>query len=130
MNANGVKGEAGFTIIEVIIAVIVLTVGLLGLVTTSALVTRMMSRGQRSEVAAIFAQQRMERLRPAACIAAQRVPGSEPLYRGSVQVARNSWTFTPLGANTTVRITVLTDYITRVNRTRTDTLELEVTCLT
>lgn len=128
MNDTAIRNERGFTIIEVIIAVIVLTVGLLGLVTTSALVTRMLGRGQRSEVAAIFAQQRMERLRPAACIPAQRTAGSEPLYRGSVQVARNTWTFTDLG-NNAIRIGILTDYITRSNRTRTDTLEVEVSCL-
>ena len=42
--------EAGFTIIEVMIAVVILTVGLLGLTATSALVTRMLGRGQRSEI--------------------------------------------------------------------------------
>src|SRR5438445_13882244 len=55
--------ERGFTIVEVIVAIIVLTVGLLGLVATSALVTRMIARGQRSNNAATFAAQRLEILR-------------------------------------------------------------------
>lgn len=123
------NNERGFTVVEVIIAVIVLSVGLLGLVTTAALTTRMIARGQRSAVAATFAAQRMERLRPAACIAAQQVNGSENLYRGSVNVASNTWTFTNAG-NSTIRIRVITTYITTKNRTHTDTLETAVSCLT
>lgn len=131
MNRTGQQAEAGFTVIEVMIAMMILTVGLLGLVATSALVTRMVGRGQRSEGAAVFATQRLERLRPAACIAAQRVPGSEPLYRGSRQVARNTWAFTLVDAKAnTVRVRILTDYVTAANRARTDTLEAEITCVT
>ncbi|MBI1967765.1 MAG: prepilin-type N-terminal cleavage/methylation domain-containing protein, partial [Gemmatimonadetes bacterium] len=60
METHHKSNERGFTIIEIIIAIIVLTVGLLGLVSTAALVTRMIGRGQRSTEAAIFAAQRME----------------------------------------------------------------------
>ena len=42
------KREQGFTLVEVIIAILVLTVGLLGLVTSAALVTRMIGRGQHN----------------------------------------------------------------------------------
>ena len=129
MNAPTVRNEAGFTLIETLIAIVVLAVGLLGLATTSALVTRMMGRGQRSEMAATFALQRMEQLRPAACIAAQRVAGTETLYRGSTAVARNAWAFTTLDANHQ-RVRILTQYTTGNNRSRTDTLEVEVTCAT
>jgi prepilin-type N-terminal cleavage/methylation domain-containing protein len=123
------SGERGFTIVEVLIAVIVLSVGLLGLVSTSAAVTRMIGRGQRSETASIFAAQRVERLRPAACIPAQRVAGTETLYRGSQPVARNAWTFTTPSTNT-VRIFVVTQFVTSQGRTHTDTSETQVTCLT
>src|SRR5207248_1632771 len=57
------KREQGFTLVEVIIAILVLTVGLLGLVTSAALVTRMIGRGQHSAVAAQYAQRRIEMLR-------------------------------------------------------------------
>ena len=123
------NNERGFTIVEIIIAIIVLTVGLLGLVSTAALVTRMIARGQRTAMAATYAAQRMERLRPAACIAAQLVNGSESLYRGSTLVATNTWAFTDAG-NSTIRIRVITTYATIKNRTHTDTLETAVTCLT
>ena len=121
------RSEAGFTIIEVIIAIMVLTVGLLGLVTTAALVTRMIARGQRSAVASTFAAQRMERLRIAACIPAQRVSGGENLYRGSTAVATNTWRFT-LVAGTTWKIDLTTTYKTYQNRFRTERMENTVIC--
>jgi len=82
---NITKNQRGFTIIEIIIAIIVLTVGLLGLVTTGALVTRMIARGQRSASASAFASRRLERERNKACIDAQRNSGQDTLYRGGVQ---------------------------------------------
>lgn len=129
MSATPRAKEGGFTIIEVMIAVVILSVGLLGLTTTSGLVTRMMGRGQRSEMAAILAMQRMERVRPAACIPAQRVAGSETITRGGVQVARVSWTFTDAG-NQSIRVRVVTDFLVSPTRVRTDTMETSVTCLT
>jgi len=57
----------------------VLTVGVLGMVTTAALVTRMIARGQRSAQASAFAARRLERMRIAACVNAQRVDGSDTL---------------------------------------------------
>ena len=80
---NTTKNQRGFTIIEVIIAIIVLTVGILGMVTTAALVTRMIARGQRSADASAFAGRRVERMRVAACTPALRVNGQDTLYRGS-----------------------------------------------
>lgn len=127
---NAVRtSEAGFTIIEVIIAIMVLTVGLLGLVTTAALVTRMIGQGQRSAVASTFAAQRMERLRTAACIPVQRVPGGENLLRGSTVVATNTWRFTPVVVGgTTWKIDLTTIYKTVKNRSRTERMETTVIC--
>lgn len=127
------KSEAGFTIVEIIIAVVVLTVGVLGLVTTAALVTRMIGRGQRSAVAGTFAAQRMERLRINACIPAQRVNGAENLVRGSTVIASNVWRFTAVpnatpGAPPTWRIDLTTTYKTVRNRSRTERTETYVVC--
>ena len=121
------KTEAGFTIVEVIISIIVLTVGLLGLVTTAALVTRMITRGQRSAEAATFAARRMERLRPKACIPSQRTAGSDTLYRGGTWRAVNSWTFTDAG-NSTYRILIITLGRSVQGRVRTDTTEATIPC--
>jgi len=121
------SGQRGFTIVEVIIAIVVLTVGLLGLVTTAALVTRMIGRGQRSAVAATFASQRMERARVAACNPAQRADGSETLMRGGAAVATNDWKITNV-AGTTWKITLSVKYTTVQNRTRTERMETIVLC--
>src|SRR5947199_10561291 len=75
------KREEGFTIVEVIVAILVLTIGLLALVTSAALVTRMIGRGQRSAVAAQYAQRRLEVLRVSGC--KSQAGGSEVLMRGS-----------------------------------------------
>jgi prepilin-type N-terminal cleavage/methylation domain-containing protein len=120
------KREQGFTLVEVIIAVLVFTVGMLGLVTTAALVTRMIGRGQRSAVAATFAAQRLERLRVTACTS--QAPGSDTLYRGSTMAATNTWSFNNLG-NSGYGIVLTVNYLTAPASWRTDTLETMVSCL-
>lgn len=127
MNAPDIKNEQGFTITEVIIAIIILSVGLLSLASTGALTTRMMQRGERSSVAATYAIRRLELLRPAACIPAQRVSGTETLYRGSAAVATNTWRFTDPG-NQSINIMVSSTYVIRAGRTRTETMETAVSC--
>lgn len=119
--------QRGFTIIEIIIAILVLTVGLLGLVTTAAVVTRMIGRGQRSAAAAAFAARRLERLLPAACIPAQRVSGTDTLYRGVTWIAHNSWSFSPIGPNS-FRVKILTTSKTVQGRVHVDSTEATIPC--
>jgi prepilin-type N-terminal cleavage/methylation domain-containing protein len=119
--------QGGFTIIEIIIAILILTVGLLGLVTTAAVVTRMIGRGQRSAAAAAFAARRLERLRPAACIAAQRVAGSDTLNRGVTWIAMNRWTYTDAG-NNTYRVKIWTTSKTVQGRVHVDSTEATIPC--
>ena len=118
--------ERGFTIVEIVVAITVLSIALLGLASTSAMVTRMIGQGQRSAVAATFAAKRMEQLRSSACTA--RAPGSESLYRGSTAIATNNWSYTDAG-NKTYRVLLTMTYVTAKNRSRTDTLETAVSCL-
>lgn len=121
--------QGGFTILEVMIALIILVVGMLGLVMTSALLSRMMGRSSHAQAASTFAAQRMEKMRPAACIAAQRVAGEDTLMRGGRWVAINRWSYINLGGSA-YRLRVITRWQTTNNRTRTDTLEMGVPCLT
>jgi len=119
--------ERGFTIVEVIVAIIVLTVGLLGLVATSALVTRMIARGQRSNNAATFAAQRLEILRTTGCRA--RAAGNDTLWTQSgTVVATNSWGFSDRG-NSHWTIVDTAHYQTAQGNWRTDIMETEFSCL-
>jgi prepilin-type N-terminal cleavage/methylation domain-containing protein len=63
--------QRGFTLIEVLVAVVLLTVGVMALVGSSAMVSRMIGRGRGSTVAVQVATARLERLRR---IAASTMP--------------------------------------------------------
>lgn len=121
------KNRKGFTIIEIIIAIIVLTVGVLGMVTTAALVTRMIARGQRSGAATAFAQRRLERMRVSACIPAQRANGTDTLFRGTTWTSINRWTYTDLG-NLNYRLKIVSTYKTTQNKVRRDSTETTISC--
>lgn len=121
------NSERGFTIVEVVIAIIVLTVGLLGLVATSALVTRMIARGQRSANAATFASKRLEQLRVTGC--RSQAAGKDTLYTQSGTVAAiNSWAFTD-ATNKHWTIVDTLKYQTSKGAWRTDIMETQVSCL-
>jgi type IV pilus modification protein PilV len=123
------RNQGGFTIIEILIAVVVLMVGVLGLVMTAALVTRMMGRANRAQMAANYASQRMEKMRTAACIAGQRNAGVDTLYRGSSMIAYNTWSYTDMPSGS-YGLRVITRWETTNNKLRSDTLEAGVPCRT
>ncbi|MGH2601281.1 MAG: type IV pilus modification PilV family protein [Dehalococcoidia bacterium] len=120
------RAKRGFTIVEVLIAIVVLTVGLLGLMTTAALVTRMIARGHRSAMAAAFAARNLEEQRLRACTV--RNIGSADLYRGSTRVARTTWTWEAPG-NNTYRLVLVTTYVTTAGRSRVDTMVTSISCI-
>ena len=59
--------RAGFTIIEVIVAILILTIGVLALAGTAAVVTRQMAWGNRQTVASTIAQARFDSLSSVRC---------------------------------------------------------------
>ena len=119
------RGSRGFTIVEVLVAIVVLSVGLLALLGTSALTTRMIGRGQRSAVASNFSVQRLERLRANACLV--RANGADTLSRSGNWLAINSWTWSSLGSQGW-KVTLTATYKTSQGQTRTENMETEVTC--
>ena len=125
------KSRDGFTIIEVLIAVIFLSVGLLAMVGTSAYASRTMFRGHSADEAAVFAANRLEMLRPiraslASCPAAST--GADTLKRGSAWIAINSWTITA-PATTARRISLTSTYQVGPGKTRSDVMESAFSCI-
>ncbi|MGH7665232.1 MAG: type IV pilus modification PilV family protein [Gemmatimonadaceae bacterium] len=59
--------RAGFTLIELMVAIMVLAVGVLGLASTAAVVTRQMGGGMMQSRAATVAMSRFERLHAVGC---------------------------------------------------------------
>jgi len=60
------KGNAGFTIVEVIAAIIILAVGVLATAGSAAMVTRMIGEGKQATRMAVMTSKRLEALRLAA----------------------------------------------------------------
>jgi prepilin-type N-terminal cleavage/methylation domain-containing protein len=59
--------RAGFTLVEMMVAVMILTVGLLGMVSTSGHVVRQVTGGRQQTVAANVVQSRLEWMRTLPC---------------------------------------------------------------
>ena len=119
------KHEGGFTIVEVLIAVVVLTVGLLGLASTAGYVTRMIGQGSRYTEAATMANQELELLRGLGPSCGSMTAGSRTQGRFSM-----SWTVTLVTANSqryanNVQLTVTSPTNTG---TRTDSFTGVILC--
>jgi len=91
--------RAGFTLVELLVAMMVFAVGMLGLAATAASVTRMMGGAKRQTIAATVAQSRLEKLRSSPC--ASIVSGSE-----TVRGITNIWTVTAVTRGVSVRDSV------------------------
>jgi prepilin-type N-terminal cleavage/methylation domain-containing protein len=108
------KGRQGFTIVEVLVAIIVLGVGVVALVGSSALVTRMIGRGKHATRAVQMAEQRLEFMRQRAQSTSPQC--TAPVANGTINHAGGvveQWTTTtPVGSpderNLTARVTYRT----------------------
>jgi prepilin-type N-terminal cleavage/methylation domain-containing protein len=117
----------GLTLIEVLIAIVLLGVGIVALAGGSAMVTRMIGRGKVETRAAQVASRRMEALRLAAASSSPRctAPGFSsggPAIHGSVT---ESWVVPAAGRVRLVRVTVT--YLT-VRGPRSAALETGIEC--
>jgi prepilin-type N-terminal cleavage/methylation domain-containing protein len=59
----------GFTIVEIMVAIVILSIGILGLAATAGVVVRQMTGAVHQSVAANVAYSRMERIRTGNCVA-------------------------------------------------------------
>jgi Tfp pilus assembly protein FimT len=119
------RPTTGLTVVEVLVATVILAVGLLALAGTGAVTTRMIARGQRAAAVSTLAAARLEQLRRVACVAP--VNGHEDIARGSTPVARLRWTFRENGRG--VRsILLVYAHPTTPGHWRSDTLETQAWC--
>jgi prepilin-type N-terminal cleavage/methylation domain-containing protein len=116
----------GFTIVEIVVAIVILSVGLLGLVTTAALVSRMIAQGQRYSMATALANQRFEKLSALRTFGG----GCTSLTSGADTVGRIvvSWTVTTVNAGAGAQI-VMTVTSPTGRGTHTDNFTSTVACL-
>ncbi len=126
MSAPALRGRGGFTIIEVLVAVVILGIGIIALVSSSASSTRMIGRGRSATRAVQAATERMEILRSTAY---RTSPDCTALASGTDSAATGvvtSWTVT--GAGTSRALRVISTYQVP-GRRRADTLLTQIRCL-
>jgi prepilin-type N-terminal cleavage/methylation domain-containing protein len=121
------RSRSGLTLVEVLVAVVVLAIGLVALAGGSGLVTRMIGRGKVETRAALAASRRMEAIRLAAysttprCTAPAFASGG-PVIDGAVS---ESWVVPQAGQVRRVRVTVT--YLT-ARGPRSASLETGIEC--
>src|SRR5687768_2952240 len=84
------RRRSGFTVMELIVAIVILSIGLLGLAATSGTVMRLIGGGGHQTVAANVALARFEQMRGVSC---GRMAAGSAINRN----VRESWSVTPVG---------------------------------
>lgn len=103
----------GFTLVEVLAALVVFAVGILGMAAETAALTRQLARVRRAAVVATAAAARLERLRVTACGA--RVDGTETVLRDRTPLALLQWSWSEL-SDSTYRVRLVTTAAGAVRR--------------
>jgi type IV pilus modification protein PilV len=118
------RNRRGFTIVEILVAVIVLSIGVLALAGTLGTITRMMSNGQQKTRAATVAASILDSLRNKAYFS---IPKCSGLSSGSEAISRygsryaSTWTISQNISGTSRDVRIVVSY--RVGpRTLTDAL--------
>jgi prepilin-type N-terminal cleavage/methylation domain-containing protein len=121
--------RAGFTVLELIVAIVILSIGLLGLAATSGIVMRLIGGGTHQTVAANVALARFEQLRALSC---GRMTGGAAINRN----VREVWTVTPVGpvaVPTAMDVRLTITYETSMRRagssSRTQSYRSQIVCI-
>jgi len=121
------QSERGFTLVEVLIAVIVLGIGVTALVGSSALVTRMVGRGISETKAAEAANRRLESLRLLAYQTSPRCTAGGFASGGptTTNTIRERWI-----VSVAAKVGTITDTVTHrtAKGTHTDVITTRVEC--
>jgi prepilin-type N-terminal cleavage/methylation domain-containing protein len=112
--------ERGFSLIELIVAILILTVGILGLAATAGQVTKMVAWGGRYGASAVVASAQLEQLRATPCASLVAGTATKGIYS-------LSWTVTASG--TALRTMTLTITYPNGRSTRSDVYETYRSCV-
>ena len=121
--------ERGLTVVEIVVAIVILAIGLLVLAGGSLVVTRDLTRSGLQTQASDLAQAKLDELRTYAaateprCGSAKFASSPSAVTVGKVTL---SWTVTAAGAQRVVR--VRTQYPLPAGRSHTDTLRSYIGC--
>lgn len=116
------RHRAGFTVLEVLVAITMLVVGVLALVGAGSVVTRTLSRGDRTAKAAFFAQQQLETLDATPCSGLANGSATRP---GGYTV---SWQISGTAGNFR-RARLISQYTAVLGIPRADTMEATILCI-
>lgn len=117
--------ERGFTLVEVMIAVVILSIGLLAVASGSALTFRMLGQGKRTTRVSTVMVQQMETLRRQANATNPRCTGLAAGTATPLPGYTSTWTITTVG--TTRQIQLIVQYPT-TRGTDVDTLRAVLEC--
>ena len=123
------SNRSGFTLVEMIVAIVMLAIGLLALAAGSGTVTRTLHGSKVATQAAQLAGWRMDQLRAYAratlppCTHAKFIPSAGPQV---LQYVSQTWTITAVG--TLRQVNVISTYQVAGNKTRVDTLSSTIHC--
>ena len=124
-----VRTQRGFTLIEVMLSVVLLTVGVMALVGSAAMTGRMIGRGRSSTMLAQKSSSRFDKLRQ---IATSTSPtcnsnafvGGDSTYNG----IRETWTITTPAGTTNQRLITLILRYKASGRAKADTVKTLILC--
>jgi prepilin-type N-terminal cleavage/methylation domain-containing protein len=123
------RTSAGFTLVEVLVAVVVLAIGIIAMAGSAGMVTRMIGRGKMATRAGQAATRKMEQLRLAAystsprCTAAGFASGGPEV---TTQAVTRSWVVPAFGKVRNVLVVV--SFKTTRGGAHTDTLNTVIEC--
>ena len=117
--------RTGFTLVEVLVALVVFALGALGLAAETAALTRQIGVGQRAAIVTRAATARLERQRAMAC--ASRGDGAETVQYHAVALADLAWSWSDRG-DSAYRLTLTTVPVGPWAPVLADTLTAVVWC--
>ena len=119
---HGLNGGSGFTLVELMVAMLILTVGLLGLLGTAATTIRVIGEGDRTVGAAYHASGRIDELVALGC---DNVAGGAETVEA---IYRLSWTVAGDTTSEVRPLMMIAEYPGARGQVRADTFETGIPC--